>query len=269
MRVETLEFLIRHGYLLLFVVVLGEQLGLPLVGAPVLLAAGALSGTGRFSLPIALALPIVACVLGDLVWYELGRRRGASILTFLCRIALEPDSCVRRTEDIFSRWGARVLLIAKFIPGLNTVAPPLAGVVAMPLGRFVRHDAAGAALWSLVYVGLGYVFSAQLEAVGLALVGLGRGAAVVVGVALGGYAALKYVQRRQFLRSLRIARISPEELLARMQGGEALAIIDLRNADHAVSEGLRIPGALHMDPGELEQRHGEIPRDREIALYCS
>jgi membrane protein DedA with SNARE-associated domain len=269
MSVEALEFLVRHGYLVLFAVVLAEQLGLPVVGAPVLLAAGALSGTGRFSLPVAVGLSVAACLIGDLVWFELGRRRGSRILTFLCRVSLEPDSCVRRTEDIFSRWGARVLLVAKFLPGLNTVAPPLAGVVGMPRGRFLRYDSGGALAWTLLYVGLGYVFSAQLESVALALAGLGRGAALVVGVALGAYVALKYAQRRRFIRSLRMARITPEELMARMRDGEALMIVDLRNPDHLVSDGLRIPGALHMDPAELERRHGEIPRDREIALYCS
>ena len=266
---EALEFLVRHGYLVLFAVVLGEQLGLPLVGAPVLLAAGALSGTRRFSLPVAVGLPVAACLIGDLVWFELGRRRGASILTFLCRISLEPDSCVRRTEDVFSRWGARVLLVAKFIPGLNTVAPPLAGVVGMLRGRFLRYDVAGALVWTLLYVGLGYVFSSQLEGLALGLAGLGRGAGVVVGVALGLYVAAKWIQRHRFIRSLRVARIAPDEVMTRMQGGEAPMIVDLRNADHLVSEGLRIPGALHMDPAELEHRHGEIPRDREIVLYCS
>ena len=122
---DALEFLVRHGYVIVFVVVLGEQLGLPLLGAPVLLAAGALSATGRFLPHAALGLAVGACLVGDLVWYQLGRRRGASVLTFLCRISLGPDSCVRRTEDIFARHGARVLLVAKFVPGLNAVAPPL------------------------------------------------------------------------------------------------------------------------------------------------
>lgn len=269
MSVEAFEFLVRHGYAVLFAVVLGEQLGLPLVGAPLLLAAGALSGTGRFSLLATVAVPVAACLIGDLVWFELGRRRGASILTLLCRIALEPDSCVRRTEDIFSRWGARVLLVAKLIPGLNTVAPPLAGVVGMARGRFLRYDTAGAFVWTLLYAGLGYVFSSQLEAVALAVAGLGRGVALVAGAALGAYFAWKYIQRRRFIRSLRVARITPGELMARMRGGEDLVIVDLRNVDHLVSEGLRIPGALHMDPNDLEQRNGEIPRDREIVLYCS
>ncbi|HTI53116.1 MAG TPA: DedA family protein, partial [Verrucomicrobiae bacterium] len=138
-----MDFLVRHGYVVLFAVVLGEQLGLPLVGAPVLMAAGALAGAGRFSLTLAVGLAVAACLIGDLVWFEMGRRRGAPILSLLCRISLEPDSCVRRTEDIFSRWGARVLLVAKFVPGLNTVAPPLAGVVGMPWKRFLRWDAGG------------------------------------------------------------------------------------------------------------------------------
>jgi membrane protein DedA with SNARE-associated domain len=269
MGMEALEFLVRYGYLVLFGVVLGEQLGLPLVGAPVLLAAGALSGMGRFSLPVAVGLAVLACLLGDLVWFHLGRRRGASVLSLLCRISLEPDSCVRRTEDVFSRWGVRVLLVAKFVPGLNTVAPPLAGVVGMSLGRFLRYDAGGAALWALAYAGLGYVFSSQIEALAIALAGLGRGAALILGLALVAYVGWKYAQRRRFIRSLRVARITPEELVTRMQAGETLLVVDLRNADHVASEGLRIPGALHMDSEELEQRHLEIPRDREIILYCS
>jgi membrane protein DedA with SNARE-associated domain len=266
---DGLDFLVRYGYAVLFTVVLGEQLGLPLVGAPVLMAAGALAGVGRFSLTLAVGLAVTACLLGDLVWFELGRRRGAPILSFLCRISLEPDSCIRRTEDIFSRWGARVLLVAKFIPGLNTVAPPLAGVVGMPRKRFLRWDLGGATAWTLVYVGLGYLFSAQIEAVAFALAGLGRGAAIIVGVALVAYVGLKYWQRHRFIRSLRIARIPPEELLARMKGDAPMMIIDLRNLDHLASEGLRIPGSIHMNPDDLARRHAEIPRDEDIALYCS
>jgi len=195
---EALDFLIQYGYAVLFLVVLGEQLGLPLVGAPVLMAAGALAGVGRFSVTLAVALAVAACLVGDLVWFELGRRRGAPILSFLCRISLEPDSCVRRTEDIFSRWGARVLLVAKFIPGLNTVAPPLAGVVGMPRQCFLRWDAGGALAWTFVYVGLGYLFSAQIEALALAVAGLGRGATILVGAALAAYLGVEVVAAAAF-----------------------------------------------------------------------
>ena len=263
------EFVLRHGYVLLFAVVLGEQLGLPLLGAPVLLATGALAATGRLSLPVALLLAVLACLIGDSVWYQLGRRRGASILTLLCRISLEPDSCVRRTEDVFARYGARVLLVAKFVPGLNTVAPPLSGVVGMQLARFLRWDAGGAFLWAGTYLGLGYLFSAQLEQVAMALSRLGRGAGVLVGIALGAYVAWKYTQRRRFIRQLRVARITPEELMRRRAAGEDVLVVDLRSAIHVESEGVRIPGALHVHPEELDRRHQEIARDREIVLYCS
>src|SRR5581483_7164523 len=156
--------------------------------------------------------------VGDLVWYRLGRRHGAAVLTLLCRISLEPDSCVRRTEDVFARWGARVLLIAKFVPGLNTVAAPLAGVARMPPGRFVRHDAGGALLWAGAYAGLGYAFSPQLGGLVAALAGLGRGAVWVVAATVAAYVTWKYAERRRFLRGLRVARITPAELRARLEG---------------------------------------------------
>ena len=266
---EGLDFVVRHGYLIVFAVVLGEQLGLPLLGAPVLLGAGALSATGRFFAPTALGLAMLACLVGDSVWFQLGRRRGASVLSFLCKISLEPDSCVRRTEDTFARHGARVLLVAKFVPGLNTVTPPLAGVVGMPVARFVRFDAMGAFLWAGMYLGLGYLFSSQLEMVARGLATLGRGAGVVVAVVVGLYLGWKVVQRQRFLRQHRLARITPEELMARMTAGEPLVVVDLRSDIHAGVDGTRIPGALHLHPDELAARHQDIPRDREIVLYCS
>ena len=260
-------FLVTYGYWVLFGLVLGEQLGLPLVGAPVLLAAGALAATDRLAMPLVLALPVLACLLGDSVWYGLGRRRGAPVLGFLCRIALEPDSCVRRTEDVFARRGPAVLLVAKFLPGLNTVAPPLAGIARLPYARFLAWDAAGAALWAGVYGGLGYLFGHQLEVVGRWLARLGSGAGVLLGLLLALYIAWKWLQRHRFIRSLRVARITPEELHRRLAAGEPVLIVDLRS--EAYQDGLRLPGALRLHPDELDRRHPEIARDREIILYCS
>lgn len=260
-------FLVTHGYWLLFGLVLGEQLGLPLVGAPVLLAAGALAATGHLAALPVLALPILACLIGDTVWYGLGRRRGGSVLGFLCRVALEPDSCVRRTEDTFARRGPAVLLVAKFVPGLNTVAAPLAGITGLSLPRFLAWDAAGAALWVGAYGGVGYLFGRELERVGQWLARLGTGAAVVLAAALGLYIAWKWVQRYRFIRSLRVARITPEDLRRRLLTGESVLIVDLRSEVH--QDGLRLPGALRLRPDELDHRHPEIARDREIVLYCS
>src|SRR2546427_713117 len=162
---ETLQFLYRHGYSVVFVWVFAEQLGLPVPSVPLLLAAGALSGSGRMNLLAALVLAISAALLSDSIWFQLGRRKGVKILQFLCRISLEPDSCVRRTEGVFEKHGAKSLLIAKFVPGLNTAAPPLAGVFQMSRTRFLLFDALGAALWVGAFLGLGYVFANEIERV--------------------------------------------------------------------------------------------------------
>src|SRR2546421_7263434 len=146
---EAFQFLIRHGSSVLFVWVLAEQLGLPLPATPLLLAAGALAGSGQMNVWLAIALAVFASLLGDVSWYQFGRVRGGKVLSLLCRISLEPDSCVRKTEGAFVRQGARSLLVAKFVPGLNTMAPPLAGIIGMRFSRFVFFDSAGA----LLYIG--------------------------------------------------------------------------------------------------------------------
>jgi hypothetical protein len=187
----------------------------------------------------------------------------------LCRIALEPDSCVRRTEDTFGRQGARSLLIAKFVPGFSTAAPPLAGMVRMPLQRFVVFTGLGGLIWAGVFVGLGWVFSYQLELVASYAMRLGSGLIALLAAALAAYVAWKYILRQRFLRRIRIARITPEELKAKLDAGEELLVVDVRHRIDFEAEPAIIPGALHMMIEELEARHHEIPREREIVLYCS
>src|SRR5438270_8325588 len=160
---RTLEFLLHHGYALLLGWVFAEQVGLPVPSMPLLLAAGALAGTGRLSFFASLFYVMLAAVTADFIWYQLGRRKGIRILQLLCKISLEPDSCVRRTEGLFSKQGARSLLLAKFLPGLGAVAPPLAGIFHMRFGRFMLFDSAGAGLWAGTFLGLGYLFSEQIE----------------------------------------------------------------------------------------------------------
>ena len=263
------EFLLRYGYLLLFGWVLAEQLGLPLPSAPLLLAAGALAGTNRMNLALALALPIVAVGVSDAFWYHLGRRRGTKLLKWLCHISLEPDSCVHRTQGHFERRGAWALVVAKFIPGLNAMAPPLAGVSRMPWRRFAFFDAMGTLLWVSVYIGVGYIFSGEIERIASQLLSLGRGLFVLLVAGLVVYIGLKYFNRRRFLHSLRIARITPGELHERIEGGEKVVVVDLRHAMEFESEPETIPGAVHMDAADLEEAIDVIPRDREIVLFCS
>ena len=266
---STLEFVLRHGYALVFLFVFMEQAGLPIPSLPILLAVGALAGAGKLSLALALGLAVVASVIADSIWYQLGRLRGHSILSLLCRISLEPDSCVRRTENAFAQRGARSLLVAKFIPGLSTAAPPLAGMLRMRLSRFFTWDAAGALLWAAAYAGLGFIFSAQLDRVALHVQRLGSGLLVLLVGGLAAYLGFKYYQRQRFIRALRIARITPEQLKQKLDAGEDVVVVDLRHSVEFKADNAKIPGAIHLDPEKIEQCHLEIPRDRDLVLYCT
>jgi membrane protein DedA with SNARE-associated domain len=263
------SFVLRHPQAVLFAVVLAEQVGLPVPALPFLLGAGALAGMGRMELVPALALVACASLVGDLAWYEAGRRRGRGILNLLCRISLEPDSCVRRTEDAFSRHGARTLLVAKFVPGLNTVTPPMAGIVRMPVGRFVLLDGAGAVLWGGTGLAVGYAFSGEIDRITRALGRLGGSVSAVAAVLLLGWLAWKYVERRRFLRDLTVARITPEELRAKLAAGERVVVVDLRHPNEFEGDPAGVPGALRLTTTEIETRHAEIPRDRDVVLYCT
>lgn len=268
---ETIEFLVKHGYVVLFAVVLAEQSGLPLPSAPFLLAAGALGGLGRMNLLAALTLAVIASLLGDSLWFSLGRRRGSSILRFLCKIALEPDSCVRQTGTVYSRYGAGSLLFAKFVPGLSTVAPPIAGMFKLAPWKFAILDAAGSALWAGAFIAIGWWFRTQLEVLAFYLERFGSGLGIAVASILLLYIALKYIQRQRIYRSLRIARITPHELKERMEKGESLSLVDLRNAIER-SEG-SIPGSVQISPRQLtEDQVDSIIAPlvgTEIIVYCT
>ena len=266
---EAVEFLIEHGYTLLFGWVLIEQMGLPIPAIPLLLAAGALAGSAKMDLALAASWALIAAILADLFWYSLGRYRGGRILKLLCRISLEPDSCVRRTENLFIRHGARSLLMAKFVPGLNTAAPSLAGIFRMPVRRFMVFDSLGGFFWVATFMGVGFVFSDQLEQIAAHSLRWGGWLVVVLAASLAAYILWKYIQRRRFLHRLRIARISPKELMDKLTAGEDISIVDLRQPIDVEAFPQTIPGALRMAMEEIEERHGEIPRDRDVVLYCS
>ena len=263
---QAADFLIRHGYAVLFGWVLLEQMGLPVPAAPLLIAAGALARAGKINLTFAVALPFIAIILADLFWYSLGRYRGGRILKLLCRISLEPDSCVRRTENLFIRHGVHSLLVAKFVPGLNTAAPSLAGIFRMPVRRFMIFDSLGAVLWVVSVTSLGLIFSDQLEQIALRW---GAGLLAVLAGTLAAYVLWKFIQRRRFIRRLRIARITPKELMDKLTAGEDISIVDLRQPMDIEAFPQMIPGALRIAMEEIEERHGEIPRDRDVVLYCS
>jgi membrane protein DedA with SNARE-associated domain len=265
----VIELLVRYGYLVVVGAVFAEQIGLPFPSEPFLLAAGGLVGNGHLKPGFLLVGAGVASLIGDTLWYWIGRAGGPRVLGWLCRISLEPDSCVRRTQGMFGTHGARALLIAKFVPGLSTVAPPLAGIARVPLREFLVFSGLGGLLWAGAYLAVGWMFSSQLQLVASYMEALGTGAVVLVAAAIGAYVGWKYIARRRFLRKIRIARITPEELKAMLDDGRDVIVVDVRDRLDFDAEPAIIPGALHLTTEELERRHREIPRERDIVLYCT
>src|SRR6202021_3613942 len=154
----AIVFFVHYAYLIICLWVLVEQIGIPLPRGPVLLTAGTLSATHRVSfIGITLAM-LLACVIADTIWFSLGRRYGNSVLKLLCRLSFEASTCVSKTEGYFTRRGAVTLPFAKFVPGLSTVAAPIAGQTGMPYGRFLMWALAGSFIWGETFILAGRFF---------------------------------------------------------------------------------------------------------------
>jgi membrane protein DedA with SNARE-associated domain len=266
---DGVRWLERYSVVIVPALAVFEQVGIPLPAVPALLATGALAASGRVSIALVIGAIVVVTLPVDLVWYELGRRRGSRVLSGLCRLTLEPDVCIRRTENLFLRFGVRTLLVSKFLPGMTTVLPPLAGVFGVSRLQFALYDVAGSVLWAGVWMGLGFVFSDAIEQVILRVAGLGRSAGLVVAAALILYILVKYLRRQLFLRRLRMARIPPEELRRKIDAGEDVTVIDLRTALDVTATPYAIPGSRWIPAELLDDNLADIPRDRELVLYCS
>lgn len=266
---EIINLLVRHGIGILFAVEFIEQIGFPLPAAPWLLTAGALIGAGKIYWWIALIAAAMGSLFADLIWFYLGRHYGNRVLAFLCRVSLEPDSCTRRTQNLFTKYGMPGLVFAKFIPGLSTLAPPLAGNSGVSVTRFLVFDGLSSLLHAGSYILLGVLFSHQLEQILHALAGLGRSAFAVLAGLAAAYIAYKYFQRHRLMRELRIARITVDELHQKVEAGENPMILDLRPHIELEQDPSLIRGALHMSMEDIERRQLEIPRDRDVILYCS
>jgi len=266
---ETSQFLMRHGLPLVFVAVFIEQMGLPIPALPLLMTVGALAASGKFSLLLGILITVIACLIADGFWFYLGRYRGNKVLAFLCRISLEPDSCVRRTQNIFTRYGLRGVVVSKFVPAMSTIVPPLAGMSGISAGRFLLVDGFGSALYGTVFLSLGYLFSNQIEQIGAAIADMGGNALSLLAVLVGLYIAYKYWQRRRLLRELRMARITVAELRSKQEAGEEMVILDLRSKAALAEDPTLIPDAIHLSIDDIEKRREEFPRDREIIVYCS
>ncbi len=264
-----LSALTRYGVLLVSGNVLLEQLGVPVPAIPTLVLAGALAADGTLPFWGLLLASVAASLLGDLFWFLLGRRHGHRILRGLCRLSLSPDSCVRQTEAVFDRWGLPTLLVAKFIPGLSTVAPPLAGSGRVGLNPFLLFSAGGALLWAGSGLALGYLFHDAVDRVVVWLARMGGGALAVLGGAFVVFLTVKWWQRRLFYRKLRMARIPPVELHRLMSDGAAPVVVDVRTKGARADDPRRIRGAVVLDGEDLDAQVPLLPKDREIVLYCT
>ncbi len=266
---NLLQLLLQHGYLLILAAAFSEQMGLPVPTVPLLVGMGALSRAGNFSFYLVIATAAVASLSADLIWFVLGHSHGRRVLRLICRIALEPDYCVRRTEDAFESMGLWVLLGVKFIPGFNAAAVPMAGMMKTPFLRFIVFDFAGVILWTSSYTFLGYIFSEQIEQIISYLSRFGGSLFFLVAIAIAGYIVYKLEQRLRFQRMLSIIRITPEELKAKMDANEKVWIFDMRNRLDRNTDPVRIPGAFHVLPERIEFQRQDIDFDQEIVLYCT
>ena len=265
---DLIEILVRHGYSYLFIGVFAEQLGLPLPAGLFMMSAGALSGLGNFSVAVSFGAAVLACLMGDQIWYQIGFRRGGSVLPWLCRISFNPDTCVRSTQNIFYRHGAKALLIVKFFPGVNAIAAPLSGILKMPFLRFIVFDGLGTCIWVGSFIGLGYLLRHQVAQAGVYTGWIGSS---IWGVIFGGFIFTilwKYIGRRRFLQQLHFARISPEELKQKIEAKTELLILDVRNILELKANPQTIPGALVLPLEKLESDLPDFPKGREVILYC-
>lgn len=262
------ELITHLGLAFVFANVLLERAGLPLPAMPAVVVAAALSATGTPSMAAVFGVAFAACMIGDALWYAAGWRYGRRVISMLCRISLSPDSCVRQTEQRFERWGALTLVIAKFVPGLLTIARPLAGTLHMDWKEFALLNGLGSAAWVGACIWAGVLLHAQIDGLLERLQDFGPVAFEATVGLVGAYVAFKWWERRRFAATLSVARIDAEELRRLMREEPPPVVVDLRSALGREQDPRSIPGAVAMSPDELIARRDQLPRNCEIVLYC-
>jgi membrane protein DedA with SNARE-associated domain/rhodanese-related sulfurtransferase len=270
----ALAFFVHYAYAILFLWVLVEQLGMPIPSIPVLLTAGTLAATHRLSGPVSVASVLAACLIADSTWYFLGRRYGNAVLKLLCRLSMEADTCVAKTEGYFHRRGAFTLIFAKFLPGLGTVAAPIAGQTGMPYPRFLLYDLGGSIIWALAYILAGFFFGDIAQRSQMFFGMLGHFAVVIFILMVFGLIFQRVWKQRTFLKGVRERRVDPEQLLqmidiAERQGNIPPYIVDLRHPLDWLPDPRVLPGAIRVSPADLTAHQQQIPRDRDVILYCT
>jgi membrane protein DedA with SNARE-associated domain/rhodanese-related sulfurtransferase len=265
---------LRHAYSVLFGWVLVEQAGLPIPSVPLMLAAGTMSAAHKIHVALVLPVILLACLIADSTWWWLGRRFGSRVLDLLCRMSLDASTCVNRAQGSIARRGGLTLLFAKFVPGVSTIAAPIAGQSGMTFHEFAAYDMAGTLVWAATWLFAGRFFGDMASRSSKLFATLTHFAAALVLLMILGTIIYRYVQRKRFLAELRGLRLEPEQLLsmieeARSDGAISPFIIDLRHPLDVLTDPEVVPGALRIGPDELKLHRDEIPQDREVVLYCT
>lgn len=266
-----LAIMAQHGYALTFCLLLAEAAGLPFPAAIALVAAGAAVASHALTGPGILLASMTALVLGDTALFWLGRYTGWALLGFLCRLSMNPETCMLRSAESFYKRGKLTLIIAKFIPGINTMAAPLAGSMKMPFGQFMRLDLAGAMLYSLTYLALGFLSRDFLAATLNNIHAAGRVMEGIVIIALVLYAIYRIAQALKYRTYRVVPRVQVAELAARIAAGETdhVQIIDVRSHGYYDKGAERIFGSVRIEPNNLDEEMKSLSKDKDIYLYCT
>ena len=267
---ELAALISQYGLLIIFAIVLLEQLGLPLPALATLVIAGAIAAGGELLLPAIFGSAVLACLIGDAAWYAAGRRYGNRVLKTLCRVSLSPDICVNQAQANFDRWGMGLLVIAKYVPGLSTVVPPLAGVMRVGWRSFLLFDGIGAMLWAATGLGAGYLMHTQIALLLAQAERLGTGVLVLVAAMAAGYVATKWWKRRRLDAILRSARINVDELHALMSSGAQPMIVDVRPPVARTLDPRTIPGAVPVETRAIPRNFRPAPSPgQDIVIFCT
>jgi membrane protein DedA with SNARE-associated domain len=259
------HLLTSHPYIVVLLSAVLERIGLPLFLSPVLVGAGALAAADQMRFDLGFWIALGACVAGDVLWYEAGRKKGDSVLALLCRISLEPDTCVRKSKVFFEKSASRTLFFSKWLPGVSHIVPAVAGLSGVRRQQFFMINTAGSALWVLALMLMGYLPVEHMHLAPALGALVFEGALALVAANVG----IKYVQRRRFLNELYKSRITPEELRSMLDSGEQVVIVDLRHSLDSVTDPRVLPGAIRMLPEDVTERASTLPLDQEIILYCT
>lgn len=264
----TAQTLIEHGYIALFLANLIERLGIPVFTTPVIVGAGLLAASGKLSLLAIIAITIVATLLGDWVWYELGKRRGNKVIGLMCRISLSRETCIERTKRFSKKHADRSLLYTKFVPGVSHISPPLAGISGMPLGRFMVYNFVGTSIWATCLALSGWLSMKPLMWAQIATIVMAALPVLILAFVVGDL-IWKWIQKRRFLGELRMERVTVKQLQERLAAGDRPRVIDLRHPLDVLHDPRGIPGAINVLPEDIETKSKELEVEKEFILVCT